>query len=165
MRNMLVAGLMLAIGGCRYRPAVIPVSGDAADLQALAGIWDGEYRGIESGRTGVIRFEMSAAADSAFGDVLLTVPGELGPVMPIDRADLHRLHATSETLLSIRFVRIAGGEVRGVLEPYRAPDCACIVHTSFIGRITADTIRGAFRTELENGPLQHGAWRVLRMRR
>lgn len=162
MRRFIGMMLVALLGGCRYRPAPVPLRGNPAELRLMAGHWDGEYRSIESGRAGSITFEISAAADSAFGDVLLTAPGALGPVIPIDLPEIHRLHAPSERLLSIRFVRVATGDVQGMLEPYRAPDCSCVVRTRFTGRVSADTIRGTFLTTLETGQQQQGSWRVWR---
>ena len=153
---------LLLLAGCRYRPEPVLLRGDPNDLRALAGKWDGVYSGLESGRAGNITFEITANADSAFGEVLLTIPGDWGPVFPVDLGAAHLEHARSAQTLNVQFVRIAGGQVRGTLEPYRAPDCSCVVHTVFTGSVVGDRILGSFVTILENGREQHGTWQLKR---
>ena len=155
----LVATLLMA---CHYHPQVVFLAGEPAELRQLAGHWNGTYSGTESGRTGSITFEINARGDSAFGDVLLTVPGSLGPVVPIDPRDVHLAHATAAQVLNVLFIRVAGGAVRGPIEPYRAPDCGCVVHTVFTGTVRGDRINGRFVTLLDDGREQHGTWRVFR---
>jgi hypothetical protein len=52
-----------------------------------------------------------------------------------------------------------------VLEPYEAPDCRCVVHTEFEGRLAGDRIEGTFvTTGARPGATQRGRWRVTRSR-
>lgn len=162
MRHMHCALLMLTLAGCRYHPDPVPLRGDLAELRLMAGRWSGSYTGFDSRRSGMITFEISANADSAFGDVLLTGRDELEPIVVIDPRESHLRHATSLQSLNIRFVRISGGRVRGTLEPYRAPDCGCVARTVFTGSVAGDTIRGTFETLLDNNQRQQGMWRVAR---
>lgn len=148
--------------GCRYRPEPVPLSGAPEELRPMVGHWVGRYTGLESGRVGTIDFTVNARADSAYGEVLLTVPGSDDPVFAIDPVDVHMRHATSLQSLSISFVGISGGRVRGTLEPYRAPDCGCVARTVFTGTVTGNTITGTFITTLEDGHQQQGTWRVTR---
>jgi hypothetical protein len=165
MRRLLCVFIAALLAACHYQPQVVPLAGDAGDLRQLAGRWEGNYTGIESGRTGSITFEISARGDSAFGDVLLTVPGNLGPIVPVDPRDVHLAHASSAQVLNVMFVRVAGGAVRGTLEPYRAPDCGCVVHTIFTGRVHGDRITGRFVTLLDDNREQNGTWHVARLKR
>jgi hypothetical protein len=76
----------------------------------------------------------------------------------------HMAHARSADVLRISFVRVAEGQVTGVLEPYVAPDCQCRVTTSFTGTVKGDTIEGTFATRGPEGLEQTGRWKVSRGR-
>jgi hypothetical protein len=69
------------------------------------------------------------------------------------------------SVLSIRFVDYRDGQVSGALDPYRAPDCNCIVNTTFIGTIAGDVIKGTFtiRGGQREVPVT-GEWEVRRRR-
>jgi hypothetical protein len=164
VRRFVWLSVVLLLAGCHYRPEPVPLHGESTELRRLAGKWNGYYIGAESGRSGSITFEVTASADSAFGDVLLTVPGNWGAVSPVDLREAHLAHASSAQMLNVQFVRMAGSRVRGTLEPYRAPDCNCVVRTVFTGAMIGDTIRGTFITVLGGGAEQHGTWRVTRAR-
>jgi hypothetical protein len=173
MCKVIVAILVLGLGGCRYHMDPVPLRGDPFELRLMAGSWAGEYAGVESGRSGTIGFNISANADSAFGNVILTARDEHNayppfagdpPMLSIDPRGLHLGSAAMVQGLRIRFVGVAGGRVGGTIQPYRAPDCQCVVHTVFSGRVVGDTIRGTFITTLDDDSEQQGTWRVTRMR-
>lgn len=72
------------------------------------------------------------------------------------------LELRSSQVLRIAFVRVAGGNVTGTLDPYTDPECQCTVQTTFTGTLRGNTIEGTFVTR---GPLpreQTGRWRVTR---
>jgi hypothetical protein len=162
MRTALLAGIALAALGCRYRAQVVPISGDSGDLARLAGEWTGEYSGSDSHRSGTITFTITAHGDSAFGEVLMILPMEGNLLQPADLIAGHAAHARSADLLAIHFVRVAGGSVRGELEPYIAPDCECQVRTVFTGSMNGDVLSGSFLTTTAWGGRQNGTWRVVR---
>ena len=163
--HRLTCGMVaLLLGACHYHPQVVPVTGEPGELRQLAGRWEGNYRGIESGRAGSISFEITAQGDSAYGDVMMTMPGNLGPIVPIDPRDVHLQHAASAQVLNVLFARVAGGSVRGTIEPYRAPDCGCVAHTIFTGTVHGDRINGRFVTLLDDNREQHGTWHVARLK-
>ena len=165
MRRALVAAITIAALGCRYRAEVVPIWGDTGDLNRMAGEWAGEYSSPDSRRTGTITFTITAHGDSAFGEVtMVTSPEETLP-RPMDLSKGHSAHARSADLLSVEFVRIAGGGVRGELEPYIAPDCECRVRTIFTGTIDGDVVSGSFLTTTDWGGKQEGRWRVVRVKR
>ncbi len=151
-------------GRCNYTPPPVPVGGDSASIAQLTGRWIGEYRGIESGRTGSIVFELKSSGDSATGDVLMDARQGGAHIQPADSPEQHRLHATTPQMLFIRFVGVKDGKVAGQLEPYVAPDCDCVVYTVFTGFVRADTIDGTFFTEARTLLSQRGEWRVVRRR-
>lgn len=173
MSRFIVALAVVGLFGCRYQMDPVPLHGDPFELRMMAGSWVGEYTGVESGRSGTIGFKVSTNADSAFGNVILTsrtepvvVPDAPGqpPALPLDPRNVHLGTSPWIQGLTIRFVRVAGGLVRGAIAPYRAPDCRCMVHTAFTGQVVGDTIAGTYITTLEDNEQQRGTWRVTRMK-
>ena len=160
---LLALSLALLPGCSSTPPPPVPVGGDEAALAALGGEWTGEYWSGSTGRRGAIRFRMQSDASAAFGDVWMspspheraaTGPGS-GPSSATGAAEP----------LQIRFVRVGEqGVVSGTMEPYRDPDCACMVSTTFHGTIEGDTIRGTYTTR---GPRTHretgGQWQARRV--
>lgn len=158
-----VAGMALfGVTACWYRPDPIPVQGERAELARLAGTWVGDYSGTASGRSGSITFTLKAGTDSAFGDVLMVPAGGANPIAAADNPAEHRLHARSPQVLRVSFVVVADGRVSGTLEPYKAPDCDCVVRTTFTGSINGDVVEGNFVTRAPGGVEQGGRWRVIR---
>ena len=157
--TLLVAAAVL---GCRYRADPVPMVGPHPEIEALGGRWDGGYSGLDSRRSGSISFDVTAHGDSTFGDVLMRVAAEEMVPRPVDLAAGHQFHARSAELLTIRFVIVTGGQLRGELEPYIAPDCQCVARTTFEGIRTGDTIRGSFVTILQSGITQRGDWWAVR---
>ncbi len=164
MRRARVAAIAIAAFGCRYRAELVPIWGDIGDMDRLAGKWAGEYSSPDSRRTGTITFTITAHGDSAFGEVLMAIPAEENLPRPRSLVTGHSDHAGSADLLSVQFVRVAGGGVRGELEPYIAPDCECRVRTMFTGTIDGDAVSGGFLTTTDWGGKQEGRWRVVRIR-
>jgi hypothetical protein len=164
------AAAILATGGCAYHSPPVPVTGSPAALDALAGEWAGEYSSDATGRSGSIHFALRAATDSAFGEVLM-VPA--GATRPLTRASAGAMlpgerttPGTDTEVLTIRFVSASGGTVTGSLDPYRAPDCDCILTTRFSGRQDGDRITGTFVTT--GDPVHEqltGRWQVTRQPR
>jgi hypothetical protein len=170
LRRLGVAAVLLGVGACAYHPPAVPVTGSRAALDALAGTWEGEYSSDATGRSGSIRFTLRAATDSAFGEVLM-VPA--GATRPLTRAGVEggarsdqASPAASAAVLTIRFVSAEGGTVAGSLDPYRAPDCDCILTTHFTGRRDGERITGTFVTT--GDPVHErltGRWQVTRQGR
>lgn len=156
-------GVLLALA-CGRPQTPVPVVGVVADVSQLAGDWTGEYSSVASGRRGSIVFHLSAGVDTARGDVLMAPmwtgrppAGEVSPGMPV---------TPTTQMLRIEFVRIAGGEVSGLLAPYTDPTCGCTLRTTFIGRLRADTLEGTYASlHRQTGERQSGRWRVVRDRR
>jgi hypothetical protein len=159
--NLPVVMLAAVLAGCGGSQAPVPVVGREADVSQLAGEWYGEYSSVESGRSGSIVFKLVAGADSAMGDVVMTPQwvtrqGNM-PMQPGATAQ-----PTSQPL-SIRFVRVSGGQVSGALDPYTDPNCGCTLHTTFVGRLRADTLEGTYTSLHEQTrDVQKGRWRVVR---
>jgi hypothetical protein len=158
----LVVGV-LGLTACRYQPSPVPLQATPPEIAALAGEWSGEYSGVQSGRTGGITLQIVAGRDTAFGDVTM-ISNTGHRLMPADAPRDHLAHARSADVLRVTFVRVAEGRVTGALEPYTAPDCRCVVSTTFSGTIQGDVVEGTFVTRSASGLEQNGRWRVTRRR-
>jgi hypothetical protein len=155
--------LVCALAACASVPAKTPVTGNAAAIDQLAGEWEGLYTSDETGRSGTIAFRLRAGSDTAEGDVVMTSR----EAMDAATSGVHQSRVSSSTaseVLTIRFVFVSDGEVRGVLNPYRDPDCRCILTTTFRGMLRGNVIEGSFISEGEG--IHHlptkGRWRVVR---
>ncbi|HET9621567.1 MAG TPA: hypothetical protein VFP84_09390 [Kofleriaceae bacterium] len=137
-RLWLSLAFVAACGGSQHEVAV---QGSDSELIKLAGSWQGDYQGNESGRRGPITFELRLGQHSAEGEV------QMGGTTP----------------LKIEFVKVQNGQVRGTIAPYTDPACSCQVETTFLGTRTGDEIAGSFETKLSTtGQAQSGAWQVHR---
>lgn len=163
----LAAGAVLAVA-CTATPQPVPVLGDAADVGALVGKWEGEYSSTATGRTGSIVFDLTAAGDTAFGEVVMIPRGWAEPLRavgyrPGDEPRAFPGAGSEPELLTIEFVQISGGRVSGSLSPYRDPECGCTLVTTFVGRVGGDVIEGTFTSEhAQTGTTQSGRWKVER---
>jgi hypothetical protein len=165
MRNLSWASVFFALtltAACAApAPEPVFVSGTPEDLAALAGEWVGEYSSGATGRRGSIRLTLEADGPAAFGDVVMYPADATEPLTPANR-EMGAEPKVPE-LLAIRFVSVSGGLVSGTLEPYRDPQCGCILSTTFTGRIAGDTVEGTFVSH--GGPVHlvvEGRWRVVR---
>ena len=163
MRARALVLAVLGVVGCRYQPPPVLLHGTPPEIAALAGDWSGEYSGAQSGRAGSISFRITAGRDTAFGDVAMIGNAGQRPVAA-DDARNHLAHARSADVLHVTFVRVAEGRVSGALEPYTAPDCQCVVSTTFSGTLRGDVVDGTFVTRGASGLEQSGRWRVTRRR-
>jgi hypothetical protein len=160
-RFLPAALLALACGGSS---PPVPVLASAADIRRLAGEWVGEYASAQTGRAGSILFALDSAEDHAHGDVVMGPANRVWSGFSRDEMSQRPARAESQ-VLTIRFVRAAGGEVSGTLEPYTDPQCRCTVRTEFYGRLRADTIAGRFEIRpVGGGSPRRGEWRVVRQR-
>ena len=151
----------LLLGGCSYAGTPVPLRGNASDVAALAGHWEGEFWSQDSQRAGSLTFMIRQGTDTAIGDVILT-PTSLVPVIAADADDpVHLRHSRSPELLRVTFVSIQGRMVQGELEPYVAPDCKCVVVTEFLGTVSADAMEGRYDTR-GPGVRQEGRWSMRR---
>ncbi len=158
-----LALLTLGMAGCSYAPAPVPVVGMPADLATLAGEWGGEYHGETSGRRGSIVFKLSAGADTARGDVVMIPRERREQRLPVQDPSVGLPFPRTPEVLSIAFVRAAGGGVSGQLTPYRDPECDCLLVTRFEGQLQGDVIEGTYASaRTDGGEAQTGTWRVTR---
>lgn len=151
--------------GCASQNPAPPVPVEGGDLSALAGHWVGEYSSAETGRTGSIVFELKSGDKIAHGDVLMKPKEETdsgGSKLPGGNDPMRG----APQILNINFVNASGGVLRGTMDPYRDPACDCRVVTTFVGRLSGDTIEGTFTTTPEGaGTLTTGRWRMTRQKK
>jgi hypothetical protein len=163
MKRTLACLALVVIAGCQSRSPAVRLQGEPVVLARLVGEWDGQYWGGSSGRSGVLSFSLASGSDTLYGDV--TMLGSQGQRLnAIESPDVHKAHVRVAQSLRVDFVRVAEDAVAGTLEPYRAPDCDCVVSTTFRGRVVADTISGTFVTRDAGTVLSEGSWRVVRRR-
>jgi hypothetical protein len=130
-----------AIAGCGGGTKEVEMKGKDPDLAALAGEWEGSYKGNESGREGPITFSLQMGRHTAEGTVLMG----------------------GDTPIRIEFVSVEGGQISGKIDPYMDPNCSCEVETEFLGTLDGDTIAGMFTTKVTaQGVVQTGTWSVSR---
>jgi len=155
----LVAFLVTACQTTPQRP--VQLQGDPASLARLAGSWSGQYWGGAGGRGGSLSFMLRSGSDSLYGDVAMIDPrGQ--PIRAADPANIHAMHVGSPQQLRIDFVTIRADSVRGVLEPYIAPDCECTVNTTFFGQVRGNEIKGTFQTRNGGRVQAEGSWEMKR---
>jgi hypothetical protein len=163
MRRAMLVGLaaILAVG-CQSHSMPVRLQGDAVAIASLAGHWAGEYWGGAGGRGGSLAFTLRSGSDSLYGDVTMIDPrGQL--LRPADPTNAHQMHAQSAQALRIDFVSLQADSVRGTLEPYIAPDCACAVSSTFFGRVQGNRITGRFETRNAGRVLAEGSWEMKRV--
>jgi hypothetical protein len=163
LRHASLAPAALLLAACAANPTPVPVVGRSADVAALAGEWSGDYSSIQSGRSGSISFTLRAAADSAFGDVVM-IPAGWGRALAPWRGDAAPMAAQrpQSEVLTINFVRVEQGHVNGTLAPYADPQTGERLVTTFAGELKGNTITGTYTTRLASGETQTGRWTVQR---
>lgn len=117
------------------------MQGSDLDLARVAGEWQGEYKGNESGRSGPVSFSLQMGSHTAEGQVFMG----------------------GSTPLKIEFVKVKQYEVKGTIAPYTDPNCSCEVETTFFGTVGNNAIDGTFETKVgATGQVQTGTWSVAR---
>jgi hypothetical protein len=137
-RVLVLVAICASCGGSQQDVAV---KGTDDELVRLAGDWEGDYKGIESGRSGTVKFSLQLGRHVAEGEVFMN----------------------NATPLKIEFIAVKAGQVKGTIAPYTDPNCSCQVETSFLGNVTGDQITGSFETKV-SGQVQTGSWSVTRKR-
>ena len=163
MHRILIGALAVSlVTGCQSTPQrPVHLEGDPASLARLAGSWSGQYWGGAGGRGGSLSFTLRSGTDSLYGDVAMVDPrGQV--IRAADAPNVHALHVASPQQLRIDFVTIRADSVRGVLEPYVAPDCECTVNTTFFGQVRGNEIKGTFQTRNGGRVQAEGSWEMKR---
>jgi len=168
LRSSSTIAVLLAAAaiGCARRTPGIEVTATDFDLNPLVGQWRGSYQST-TGRTGTIAFTLLAGESSASGNVVM-IPRADSLLTPAEREMVNNVAIPGRTVLAIHFIRKEGGSVNGTLDPYRDPDCACQVTTTFAGSFNGSSvIEGTFSTvpSVAGGSVSGGTWKVTRVKR
>lgn len=132
---------LLFLVACAGSQKEVAMQGSDLDIARVAGDWQGEYMGTESGRSGPVSFSLQVGSHTAEGNVMM------GGATP----------------LKIAFVKVSRNEVKGTIAPYTDPACSCSVETSFLGTVGGDEINGTFESRVSTtGQVQSGTWSVQR---
>jgi hypothetical protein len=163
VRRAILASLaaFLAVG-CQSNSMPVRLQGDPVSIASLAGRWVGEYWNGAGGRGGSLAFTLRSGSDSLYGDVTM-VDAKGQQLRAADPTDVHQMHVQSAQGLRIDFATIKADSVRGTLEPYTAPDCSCIVSSTFFGQVKGDRITGRFETRNAGRVLAQGSWEMKRV--
>lgn len=164
---MMAAGLAASTIACASKPPGIAITASDFDLNPLVGVWRGTYTNPLAGRTGTIGFSLRAGESFASGNVVM-IPKADSLLTPDEREMLNDERPTGRAVIPIRFLRKEGGSLTGTLDPYRAPDCDCMVTTTFQGAFTdAATIAGTFTTvpSKAGSTITSGTWKVTRVKK
>lgn len=129
--------LVIALAACGGTSKDVAVRGRDSELVKLAGEWEGEYAGLESGRSGKVRFNLQLGRHVAEGEVFMG----------------------GDTPLKIQFVEVEGRQLKGTIAPYMDPQCSCQVSTSFLGTLANDAVSGSYETRIQD-KIHSGTWRV-----
>jgi hypothetical protein len=150
---------------CSAPPAPVPVVGFRPDVSALSGSWSGEYSSFATGRRGTIEFTLAAAADTAYGEILmLPMPLHYSPPNREGHGSTlaYPIPNVSSTI-AIEFVLVADDSVTGRLESYQDPLTGDSLMTDFMGRLKGDRIAGSYVTrDLRTREVTSGEWEVRR---
>jgi hypothetical protein len=159
--KILMLCVAATLAGCASAPPPpIAVSGAPSSVASLAGRWVGDYRIADGSRHGVVTFVLSPGDTFATGSVIMQ-PAALTTVDA--RAPRGDLPHPAGSELTVKFVQVENGMVRGRLDPYTEPECACPVLTVFEGRQKGDRIEGTFTIRNTiNGDTRVGTWNVAR---
>ena len=150
--------VVLTLAACSSAPPpAVPVHASDTYMERLTGSWSGSYWSADTGRRGQITFELEQSEEVAHGGVIM-IPADARQLTPAWES--HEV-AVSPQPLHIEIVRAEDNQLTGTLEPYRDPECDCMLSTSFIGTIRNDSIEGSFVAL--GGPghqKQTGRWKV-----
>ena len=155
--TLIIAALAASTVACATKPPGIALTSSDFDLQPLVGVWRGDYSNPQTGRRGTIAFSLRAGESFASGNVVM-IPKPDSLLTAEERELASDVPSTGRSVIPIHFIRKEGGSLNGTLDPYRAPDCDCIVTTTFQGTFT--TVPSKAGTSITSG-----TWRVTRVKR
>jgi hypothetical protein len=162
----IVVSIVLLSWGCNTAQNPVDLYGDKVDLNLLEGEWNGDYFSKDSGRSGTIAFTLTAEGNEAVGDVLMVPGSSREPYHPVGFREKAEVDPLFPELLTIKFVEIMDGKVRGELTPYWDPEMQRRLNTTFEGVLKGDTIEGTFESRIEQSPIYfYGQWKVYRKKK
>lgn len=162
----IMISIIFLFWGCNRSQNPVNLYGDKLDLELLEGEWKGDYFSKDTGRSGTIEFTLIGEEDKAYGDVLMIPRGSREPYHPIGFRDRAEVDPQFPELLTINFVEVMDGKVKGELTPYWDPEMQRRMVTTFEGVLKGDTIQGTFESRMEQSPIYfYGQWKVFRKKK
>jgi hypothetical protein len=161
------AALAASAIACATKTPGIELTASDFDLNPLVGVWRGNYSNPATGRAGTIAFSLRAGESFASGNVVM-IPKADSLLTSEEREMVSDVPSAGRSVLSMKFIRKEGGTLHGTLDPYRAPDCDCLVNTTFEGSFTdANTIQGTFTVvpSKAGSTITSGTWKVMRVKK
>jgi hypothetical protein len=154
--------ILFLFWACQSRSSV-NLFGEKLDMKKLEGEWVGDYFSKDTGRSGRIEFTLIAEEEKAYGDVLMIPRGSGEPYRPVGYTERVEVDPKFPQLLTISFVEVMDGKVKGELTPYWDPEMQRRMYTAFEGVLHGDTISGTFESRMEQSPIYfYGQWEVTR---
>jgi hypothetical protein len=167
VKLILAVVISTSVLACTPKPPSTEITSSDFDLQPLVGVWRGDFSSAQTGRTGIVAFTLRAGESSAKGNVVMIArPDSL--LTAEEREMLDNGTLAGRSVVPITFIRKQGGNMSGVLDPYRAPDCECTVTTTFEGTFTdSNNITGTYTTvpSKAGASVTGGTWKVTRVKR
>ena len=164
--SWLLTAIVLLSWGCNTAKNPVNLYGTKVDLKLLEGDWKGEYSSKDTGRSGNISFTLTTEGNEAYGDVLMIPSSSRKPYHPVGYRESPEVDPRIPELLTIKFVEVLGGKVRGELTPYWDPEMQRRLNTVFEGVLKGDTIEGTFESRIEQSPIYfYGIWKVFRQKK
>ena len=77
--------------------------------------------------------------------------------------DVRAARANPAKRLRILLVAVEDDDIGAMLEPYVAPDCNCLVTTTFVGRVAGDLITGRYLSRAGGRLVAQGSWEMKRV--
>ena len=152
--------------GCNRSQNPVYLYGEKVDLELLEGEWEGDYFSKDTGSSGTIEFTLKGDEQKAYGDVLMIPSSSKEPYRPIAYKDKAEVDPQFPELLTISFVEVMEGKVKGELTPYWDPEMQRRMNTIFEGIVKGDTIQGTFESRMEQSPIYfYGEWKVSRKKK
>lgn len=165
LSRMTTVAVAVLSAGCATNPPPVSLQAGTQDMTLLRGEWQGQYWSEETGRHGSIRFELTAAGDTARGDVVMIPAQREERLRPVGMDDDTEISAPrpGPSFLTIHFVRCEQGHLQGTLDAYRDPGTGHPLVTTFRGEVVEDSIGGSFTSYDERTDRSaEGTWFVRR---
>lgn len=145
-RTGIAALALVLVAGCGSSMQSVEVNGKKADINQLAGSWQGELAGASNEQANVAIAVSVNRRDAYKAMIRATIDD-----------------ASNPKPLKVVAFRVDSQEIAGTLAPYIDPVCMCTARTTFTGKILGDVVHGTFVTHMPTLEKKRtGTWSMLR---
>ena len=156
-----VVGLLLS---CSSVPSFYLLVDNDVELANLTGVWEGEFATSIPEKYGSIFITITATQDTAFGEVVLSWHAPHTPQIIGEHSNALEGHTRVTQVIKIVEIFFKNGNIGGLIEPYREPKAGYLVTTQFQGRLSKDTMKGTFQSNVKDTRESYtGNWKVTRL--